>query len=227
MDVNLRKTGFKKVMIVMLVAFVGWISCPSDGIAGIKEKSNGCGEKNDLKNVTLKIAGISPDVRSEENSVAATETAAETAADLNGGWILFASVRNDVTKVMEITTMNTNILNGSQVDISLLTRIDGVEIRNVPKCSQYAYIIVNLPAVRGITVPAVNMSVTVLMQNLVTFSARNGIHNAVLFGEKTLMDENSKYIVRFDLAPVADHDMRENHGEGRSRKPFRYLPRCI
>ncbi|MDR0699423.1 MAG: hypothetical protein LBG28_09455 [Tannerella sp.] len=250
MDVIFRKTDFKKVMIVTLAIFAGWACCTADGIAAKMERSNGNEAKIDLKSVTLKIESKLPVACSDADSVAMMKM-----VNINGGWLLFASVRNDVVKVMEITTTNTNILNNSQIDISLLTQIGGVEIRDVPGRTQYVYLIANLPAGGGLIVPTVSMNVTMLMQNMITFSVESDINNVMLFGGKALALENSKNVTKIDLFPIVNNYTQKNYseeeygcgsgcgcctcgcgcncgckrknGEGRPRKQFRYMPRYI
>jgi hypothetical protein len=243
MDVSSKKTDFKKVMIVTLAIFAGWVCCTADGTAANMERCNGKDTKIGLKSVILKIESNLPVACSDVDSVAMMKI-----VNMNGGWLLFASVRNDVTKVMEITTTNTKILNSSQVDVSLLTQIDGVEIQDVPGRTQYVYLIGNLPAGGGTVVPEVNMNVTMWMKNMIAFSAERDMNHVLLFGGKALALENSKNVTRIDLFPIVNNYARENyseeeygctctcgchcdckrkHSEGRPRKQFRYLPRYI
>jgi hypothetical protein len=226
MDVDTKKTGLKKVIIVMLAAFVGWIGCTSNEVTGNVDSGNGRKAKSDLKNVTLKIVSKLPDSRSEEDLGATKKT-----VNFNGGWILFASAQDNVTKVMEITTTNTNILSDFQVDISLLTQIGGVEIRDVPEFSQYVYVIGNLPVRGRFIVPAVGMNLTMLMQDLIVFSIRDDINNLVLFDKKVIMHENSKYVARFEFTPIIAHIESAKGSNGKTsdrfHRRFRCLPRYI
>jgi hypothetical protein len=228
MIVNSKMTGFKKVMMVTLAAFVGWMaSCVPGEVAGSVNSGSGSKAESELKSVTLEIVGKMPAAHPAGIFAATDET-----PGFNGGWILFASARNIVTKVVEITATNTKIRDASRVDISLLTRIGGIEIRDIPEHSQYVYIIANLPAGRGFLMPQAGMSLTVPE---LTLNNRDAL---ALFGEKAITVENSKHVARFELTPVRPDSILINDRCGNlapdkkrsgdcSRKPLRNIPRCI
>lgn len=198
MNVISKKTSLKKVLVAALVAVIGLSGCVTETI--LDDMNSGAGSeiiKSDLKNVTLKVASQSPATRSEGASVAMRETVL-----FNSGWLLFVSAQNNVTKVMEITKTSTNTLNDSQVDISLLTQTDGVDIQDVPGYSQSVYVIGNLSSGGGITTPAVGVSMAALKQNLIDFSSQGDINNVTLFGGDLIKAENSKHVARFSLAPI-------------------------
>ncbi|MDR2775352.1 MAG: hypothetical protein LBC19_11550 [Tannerella sp.] len=197
MKVNFKKTGFKKVIVAALAAVIGLASCTTDAIVdNMNNGGSSSGVYSDSKSVTLKVASKLPTTRSEGSSIAAQET-----VKFNNGWLLFVSAQNNVTKVMEIKT-GTSTMNDSEVDISLLIQSGGVEIENVPGHSTSVYVIGNLPAGGGITVPAVGVSLTNLKQNLIAFSTQDDIHNVTLFGGDAIKIENTKNVARFSLSPI-------------------------
>jgi hypothetical protein len=207
MKVNLKKTGFKKVMVAVLTAIMGLTGCISDEIVESAGSSgNSSGTNSDLKSVMLKVAGKLPETRSASD-VPATRSAGNSVASsqtvtFNGGWLLFVSEQNNVTKVMEITTTNTGAISDSQVEIALLTQAQGVEIPDVPGHSRSVYVIGNLPAGAGIVEPAVGVSLTALKQNLIGVSTQRDINNVTLFGGDAIKVESAKNVARFELKPL-------------------------
>ena len=190
MKVKLKKKSFKKVMVVTLAATIGWTGYPSAHMTAGKPRSSS-------KRVTLVVAAksIPPEVKRDR--------AEKDSAEINSGWLLFASAHHNITKKMEITALKTNGLNGLQVDLSLLTRSGGVEIRDVPEDSQYVYVVGNLPAVQGVVVPSVGMNMMTLRQNLTAFAVHPGTTPVTLSGGRIMTAGNDRNIVRIALSPLA------------------------
>jgi hypothetical protein len=193
MKVNFKKMSSKRVIIAAMAVVIGLTGCSTETIID-DMGNNGSEMKSDVKNVTLKVGNLSPATRSEGSSIAAQEK-----VQFNNGWVLFVSQQENVTKVMEITT-STTTLDAHQVDISLLTQTDGVEILDVPGHSKYVYVIGNLPG--GITAPAVGANMTKLKQSLISSTSQGDISNVTLFGGDEIKDENQKLVARFSLSPV-------------------------
>jgi hypothetical protein len=186
-----KKKSIKKVMVVTLAATIGWAGYPSANMTAGKPCSSS-------KRVTLVIAAksIPPEVKRDR--------AEKDSAEINSGWLLFASAQHNITKRMEITALRTNGLDGLRVDLSLLTRSGGVEIRDVPEDSQYVYVVGNLPAVQGVVVPSVGMSMMTLRQRLTAFAVLPGTTPVTLSGGRIMTAGNDRNIVRLALLPLAD-----------------------
>ncbi|MDR1676078.1 MAG: hypothetical protein LBR86_06395 [Tannerella sp.] len=182
--------------VAALAAIIGLASCATEEfVSGDANGSlnGGNAGKSDLKSVNLKIGSSSPSTRAEGNSMS------NGAVTFNGGFLLFVSDENNITKVMEITT-GLGVQNDTQVDISLLTQPDGADITDVPGHSKSAWVIGNLPG--NISAPVTGESLTTLKGKLVGYASQHDITNVTLFGGSTIVPENQKLVARFELAPV-------------------------
>jgi hypothetical protein len=191
------KLNLKRTLIPVLAAALGLAGCSTEEVLDRNLPNGGeagAAGKNDLKSVTLSLTGNSVSTRAKDGSVAATQ-----AVTYNGGYLLFVSDQNYITKVMTITT-GTNVHDDSSVDISLLAGQDGEEIGDVPGHSTSAWIVGNLPA--NVAAPAVGGSLTLLKQEIVSFSSQGDIDGVTLFGGNSFVNENGKQTARFSLAPL-------------------------